>query len=251
MKRENIVQLLILLLSIILILFANYYPTNPSGDNVEKISINTVLLSIGCSILAVVIINFVEYHITLPEVNFMKVINSWKLVSIFKTRQEMNTVTNKLLLKSEELDIAALGASGFINYQGDVLKERLKKGLKIRFLIPHRESNFISQREKDEMAQEGSIKKAISDLVEWVETTKKELNLSDSAIQIREYSCLPIDSIMRIDNNLFTGPFMVKKKSQLTMSYQYKKGGDGYEYYNKYFEDIWNDVNITNPVKLG
>ncbi|SDI00788.1 hypothetical protein SAMN04488136_14411 [Vibrio xiamenensis] len=251
MKRENIVQLLILLLSIILILFANYYPTTPSGDNVEKISINTVLLSIGCSILAVVIINFVEYHITLPEVNFMKVINSWKLVSIFKTRQEMNTVTNKLLLKSEELDIAALGASGFINYQGDVLKTRLQKGLKIRFLIPHKESDFIAQREKDEMAQEGSIKKAISDLVEWVRITKKELNLSDSAIQIREYSCLPIDSIMRIDSNLFTGPFMVKKKSQLTMSYQYKKGGDGYEYYKKYFEEIWNDDNITNPIELG
>ncbi|WP_062570238.1 hypothetical protein [Pseudoalteromonas arabiensis] len=248
MKRENIVQLLILLLSIILILFANFYPTNSSIDNIEKISINTVLLSIGCSILAVVIINFVEYHITLPEVNFMKVINSWKLVSIFKTRQEMNTVTNKLLLKSEELDIAALGASGFINYQGDILKERLKKGLKIRFLIPNKESNFIVQREIDEMAQEGSIKKAISDLVEWVESTQKELNLSDSTIQIREYSCLPIDSIMRIDSNLFTGPFMVKKKSQLTMSYQYKQGGIGYEYYKKYFEDIWNDDKTVSPI---
>lgn len=248
MKRKKIVQLVISLVGIIFMLLAYYFSTNSSDGNMEKVS--TVLLSIGCSILAVVIVNFIEYQITLPEVNSINIIKFWKLVAIFKTRQDMNNVTNKLLLKSKELDIAALGASGLINYQKNVLKDRLRDGLKIRFLVPNKNSFFITQREKDEEAQEGSIKNSISSLIKWAENTKKELNLPDSAIQIKEYSCLPIDSIMRIDGNIFTGAFMVKKQSQLTMSYQYKKNGYGYNYYKDYFEDIWNDGNITNTIKL-
>ncbi len=246
MKRENIVQLLIFLLGIILILFACFFPTKTSDGNMERIS--TVLLSIGCSILAVVIINFVEYHIKLRELNSIKIISDWKLIAIFKTRQEMNSVTNKLLSKADELDIAALGSSGLINFQGNILKERLRKGLKIRFLIPSEISGFINQREKDEMVQDGYIKKNISDLIQWIKETKEELNLQNSAIQIKEYSCLPLDSIMRIDDNIFIGAFMVKKKSQVTMAYQYGENGYGYNYYKDYFEDIWNDKSITNSI---
>ncbi|MCW0507852.1 hypothetical protein [Aeromonas piscicola] len=246
MKRQKIVQLLILLLSIIFILAAILYSYvySESGNS----NVNTILLSIGCSILAVVIINFVEYQIILPEVNTLKIMNLWKLVSIFETRQEMNNETNKLLKNALELDIAAFGSKGLLNFQGEILKERLTKGLKIRFLVPNKDSAFIRQREVDENATTDEIKNNIARLIAWVESTKKELNLGDGKILIKEYSSLPTESIMRIDNDVFVGPFMINKVSQLTMAYQYKKNGKGYEYYHGYFNRIWDNDEITRFV---
>jgi hypothetical protein len=247
-KRKNIVQILIFLLGFILILLAIFFTSTPAGNSDTSISINTILLSIGCSIISVVIINFVEYHITLPEVNVLKFIDSWKLVAIYDTRQAMNAETNKLLEKAEELDIAAFGCKGLINYQGDVLKNRLRKGMKIRFLVPDKDSDFIKQREVDEKATLGEIKKTIEDLILWIKDVRTTLNLADDQIEIKKYSCLPLDSIMRIDSELFTGPFMVKKVSQLTMAYQYRSGGRGYTYYSNYFNEIWNDSSISSYV---
>nr|WP_279010689.1 hypothetical protein [Aeromonas jandaei] len=246
MKRKNIVQTVILLIAIILVLIALKLQSGPP----DSVSSNwyTILLSIGCSIIAVVIINIVEYQIILSEVNTIKIVNSWKLVSIFETRAEMNIETNRLLQNASELDIAALGSRGLINFQGDVIKEKLKKGLKIRFLVPRKDSDFISQREIDEGATAGEIKNNIDRLIEWVESTKRELSLNNDEIVVREYSSLPVDSIMRIDGNIFVGPFMIGKLSQLTMAYQYKKGGKGYQYYEDYFNRIWNDENISHSV---
>lgn len=250
MKRQNIVQIVILLIAIIMVLVATFcLPSSDLSNNTStELGVGTILLSIGCSIIAVVIINFVEYQITISEVTTIKIINNWKLVSIFSTRQEMNTATNALLDKATEIDISAFGCKGLINYQGDILKKRLKNGLKIRFLVPDKESDFIKQREIDEDAVGGEIKNTIEKLIEWVEVTKRDMNLGRNQILIKQYSCLPMDSIMRIDGNLFTGPFMIKKVSQLTMAYQYKKGGEGYKYYSDYFNSIWNNDDISTPI---
>lgn len=245
MKRRNLVQLFILLVGVILILTAMLFNPQPSNENELSISVNTILLSIGCSVIAVVIINFVEYYIILPEVNILQFLNSWKLVSIFETRADMNRVTNEMLRRAEEIDIAAFGSKGLINAQGNLLKDRIRNGLRIRFLVPDKDSEFVKQRERDEKATDCEIKNNIEALISWINQANVELNLKNNQIQIKMYSCLPIESIMRIDDHLFTGPFMIKKVSQLTMAYQYKKGGQGYTYYSNYFNDIWNDESIS------
>ncbi|WP_324041065.1 hypothetical protein [Aeromonas caviae] len=250
MKRKNIVQFLILLIGFIFVLGATIMQSDASVPDSGASTSNwgTILLSIGCSIIAVVIINFVEYQIILSEVNTLNIVNAWKLVSIFETRAKMNDETNKLLQTANEIDIAALGSKGLISSQGDVIKRRLENGLKIRFLVPERSSHFISQREIDENATPNEINNNINRLVSWVESTKRELGLRDDSIVIKEYSSLPMDSIMRIDDNIFVGPFMIGQLSQLTMAYQYKKGGKGFQYYHDYFNKVWNDTAITSPV---
>lgn len=240
MKRQNIVQVIIFLLGLCMFLGAFL---------LDDSNVRTILLSIGCSIVAVVIINFVEYQITLPEVNFIKKMNSWKLIEIFETRQKMNDVTNRLLENADILDIAAFGCKGFINYNNELLVKRLKGGMKIRFLVPDKDSAFIRQREIDEEVTLGEIKQTIELLIKWVNKVKSDNDLKHDQIIMKKYSCLPIDSIMIIDDNLFTGPFMTKKISQLTMAYQYKKGGIGYKYYKDYFDGIWNDSEISTLIE--
>jgi len=242
MSKKCLSQIIILLLGIILVILSFLFNGNTSDKN---ITINIVFLSIGCSIISVVIINHFEYIITLPEREIIINVNAWGLSSIYETRAKMNEDTNKLLLSAKELDIAVFGAKGLINYQGEVLKKRLKEGMKMRILIPNKDSAFIEQREKDENAANGEITKSINDLHNWVILTKKELNLSEDSLLIKQYNCLPIESIMRIDNDIFVGPFMVKKISQLTIGYRYHQGGKGYDYYQKYYNSIWDDDNIS------
>ena len=239
MKRQHIVQVIILLMGAISILLSII---------IKNTSISTILISVGCSILAVVIINFVEYQITLPDVNAMKCLNAWGLTSIYETRQSMNAATNNLIEKADEIDIAALGCRGLINFQGAVLKMRLKNGLKIRFLVPERNTQFITQKEIDEGATKDDINNNINHLIRWIQNTRQELSLNDDQLIIKQYKALPIESIMRIDNKLFTGPFMAQKLSHLTMAYEYKKGGKGYDYYLNYFNEIWNNQTITTSI---
>jgi len=239
MNRKQLAQLLISLIGVIFVILSFLSHGN---------YINIVFLSIGCSIISVVIINYIEYLITLPDRETLRSVNSWGLKSIYETRAEMNKYTNKLLLSAKELDIAVLGAKGLINYQGNLLKERLKQKMIMRILIPRIDSEFIAQREKDENAITGEINKTIHDLMNWAKLTVEELKLSSGSLIVKQYDCLPIESIIRIDNDLFVGPFMVKKVSQLTMAYHYRKGGKGYDYYHKYFNEIWLDSTISKAV---
>jgi hypothetical protein len=247
MSKKELSQIIILLIGLLLVVFSFFIYRNINENN---ITVNTVLLSIGCSIISVVIINYFEYLITLPEKKTIININNWGLITIYDTRSKMNDDTNKLLSSAKELDIAVFGAKGLINYQGGVLKERLKKGMIMRILIPVKDSEFIKQREIDENVTNGEITKSINDLCNWLSSVKKELNLSEDSIIIKQYKSLPIESIMRIDKDIFVGPFMVKKISQLTMAYHYQQGGKGYDYYRKYFISIWNDNAISDFVSL-
>lgn len=249
MKFRNVVQFIIFLVGVVLILSALLFKAEPSVEGEQNISINIILLSIGCSVIAAVIINIFEHYLTLPEVDLLRFLNYWNLVNIFETRSDMNKVSNELMKKAKEIDISSLGNKSLINYQGDLLKSRLRNGMKIRFLVPDKDSEFIKQREIDESATTGEIKNNINYLIDWVRSTKDELNLKNDQIEIKVYTCLPTESIMRIDNHLFVGPFMIKKISQLTMAYQYKKGGNGYNYYRNYFNDIWKDESISKEVE--
>jgi len=248
MTSKKWAQLFILSLGIIFVMLSFLIHRN---ENNIIVDINIVFLSIGCSIISVVIINYIEYLTTLPERETIKSVNTWGLKSIYETRAEMNNYTNKLLVSAKELDIAVFGAKGLINYQGNTIKERLKQKMIMRILIPMINSEYIAQREKDENAINGEITKTINDLKNWVQLTKNELGLSDNSLSIMQYNYLPIESIMRIDNDLFVGPFMARKVSQLTMAYHYHKGGKGYDYYNDYFNDIWNNSLNNNINKVS
>jgi len=186
MNRKQIAQLLISLIGVIFVMLSFL-----SHRNDNNIDINIVFLSIGCSIISVVIINYIEYLITLPDRETLKSVNSWGLKSIYETRAEMNKYTNRLLLSAKELDIAVLGAKGLINYQGSLLKERLKQKMIMRILIPRIDSAFITQREKDENAINGEINKTIQDLINWAKLTAEEIKLSGGSLIIKQYDCLP------------------------------------------------------------
>jgi len=53
---------------------------------------------------------------------------------------------------------------------------------------------------------------------------------------------------MRIDKQIFIGPFMINKISQLTISYEFISGSKGFNYYKDYFNELWNNPGLTADV---
>lgn len=201
----------------------------------------TVLVSIGCSLLASSIVTFLSSKYLTRISRVKDIIQHWGLEGIYETRQAMNRSTDEVLNQSEnELDIIAFGLRSFRDAKTKIIKEKVKRGLKIRIITLDPSSEFVTQREKDEKEVSGQIGKTILDLIKWVDDIKKE-SPDPKNISIKFYNSLPQDFYFRIDNHIFFGPYLYGKASQQTISYEFKGNSVGYEYYKDYFDELWND----------
>lgn len=213
-----------------------------------KDNLYTILISIGTSIIASSVIAFLSARYLIHKNKIKDIMEKWGLEGIYSTRADMNLSSNKYLERAEkEIDIMALGMRSFRDAKGDLIKKKVKNGVRIRILTVYPESFFIAQREKDEKKVEGEIKRTIDDLIVWV----KELqNVSPNInkVQLKTYNTYPLESYLRIDDHIFIGPNMYKKLSQQTISYEFKGNSEGFQYYNKYFNDLWEDKSFCQFV---
>lgn len=167
--------------------------------------------------------------------------SDWGLHNIYETRQEMNIRCNELYddLHSR-LDICAFGLKSFRDAKNTIIRKKVKNGLKIRILSPNPKSPYIEQREKDEDVASGDIGKQITALRRWVNKLQKDAPEPHS-VEHRYYNSLPLDFYWHQQNNIFIGPYMQNKGSQQTITYEFLAGGKGYDYYQTYFDDLWDD----------
>lgn len=106
--------------------------------------------------------------------------------------------------------------------------------------------HFLKQREKEEFLLPGEISGAIKDTISFFEKINNQY--PDSA-QIRLYDSLPLDLYWRQDDILATGPYLYGKTSQLTITYEFRSGTDGFSYYEEYFENLWSDHRFCKNYK--
>jgi len=239
-KKVNSVQLIvslsIILISIILLLLQRKYWS-------EDVTINSVLCGlIGSGVMLLITTVFVDYKTEYD------VWNDWKLEKIFKTRVEKNQESDPKLKQHNlsRLDAVAFGLSNFRAFHTNDIQNCLNHGMNIRMLVMDPDGTFVSQREKEEHDAPGNISVAIKDLVSWA----KELNQfsSNGKIEVKFYTSMTLDFYWRIDDELYVGPYMYKKKSQQTITYKFVKGGVGFDLYTSYFEDLWRDADNISAV---
>jgi hypothetical protein len=207
-----------------------------------------ILISIGCSLLASSIVTYLSSKYLAHISRIREIIQRWGLEGIYKTRQEMNRSTDEAFEYLEnELDIIAFGLRSFRDAKTKIVKEKVKRGLRIRIITLKPSSGFIAQRERDEKEVPGQIKKTVMDLIKWVDELKKE-SPNPENITIRFYDKLPEDFYFRVDDHIYIGPYLYGIASQQTISYEFKGNSTGYEYYKDYFEKLWNDPEFCQPL---
>lgn len=211
------------------------------GMSVIDTDITTILVSVGCSLLASSIVAFLSSRYLLRKNKIKDIIDKWGLEGIYRTRQEMNLSCNRNLNQLEsELDIIAFGLKSFRNSQTDEMIKKVEKGLSIRILTINPNSPYLKQREKDEKEVAGQIKNTILELEKWVNVLKDKA-MDSNNVQMKYYDTLPLDFYFREDDYIYIGPYQYGISSQQTISYEFRKDSEGYEYYLRYFEKLWSD----------
>ena len=167
--------------------------------------------------------------------------NTWGLKEIFETRQKMNIRLNEAWEDLQNnLDIIGFGFKSFRDAHTNSVIEKVEKGLKIRILTLNPFSQFVKQREKDELELNESIKKTIIDLEKWVAKLKKASS-DENNIQLKFYNSLPLEFYWKQEEILCVGPYLHGIGSQQTVTFEYEKGTNGYKFYCNYFENLWNN----------
>ncbi len=199
-----------------------------------------ILLSVGCSLIASSVVSFLtsKYLVRLNRVK--RIIEHWGLEAIYGTRQEMNRSTEIALESLENnLDIIAWGLKSFRDAKDKIIREKVKRGLKIRFITLAPDSDYVRQREVDEKESPGQIKNTILHLQKWIEELQK-IAPDPKNVQVKYYNSLPEDFYFRVDESVFVGPYLWGISSQQTISYEFKGSSRGTLYYRDYFERLWN-----------
>lgn len=203
--------------------------------------LRNILLSIGCSLIASSVVSYLTSKYLVRMSRIKNIIENWGLEAIYETRQKMNQSTDIAFESLEShLDIIAWGLKSFRDAKDNVIREKVKRGLKIRFITHHPDSENVKQREIDEKEAPGQIRQTILHLQKWIEDLQKIAPKPDN-IQVKYYNSLPEDFYFRVDDHVFIGPYLYGISSQQTISYEFKAPAQGAKYYMDYFDRLWND----------
>lgn len=234
--NERLINLLVTCLGIIFIVIGVLF----SFTNNE--TIKTILISIGTSLIASAVVSFLASIYIFKHKREKEITDIWRLISIKDNRSEMNIEVHRRLNNAEnQLDIIGYGMKSFRESRDELIRSRLQKGLKVRIITVDPNCNFLKQRDIDENKMEGSTANSINQLNDWVNKLNNEY---DKSVEIRFCKTLPTEVYFRVDDYIYVGPYQCGKESQQTITMEYHSQGTGFQYYNSYFEKLWNDENF-------
>jgi hypothetical protein len=204
-----------------------------------------IILSIGTSIVASAVVVGLSSRYLMRQRNVQEMFDRWGLMGLFHTRSSMNARADETLKElRHQLDLMGFGLLAFRHAQGATIEAKVRSGLEVRVLTVAPDSQCVMQRERDEGGTVGQIAKTIRDLHTWIEELKRQ-SPNPAKVQIRFCDGALIQSYYRQDDYIYTGPYLRGKPSQQTITYEFRRGGEGFDYWSTYFEALWNDPDFA------
>jgi hypothetical protein len=236
--NSRLVNALILLLGIVLVLLSFL------GESSSRTSI--VLLSVGASVIAAGLVSFMISLYSIESWASYDDVAKWRLTGIYKTRAAKNSYADeKLAACLEQIDIAAFGLKSFRDASTELVRKKVRSGVRIRILCLGPDSPYVSAREKSENEVPGQIRGTIIALQEWIRELQT-LASENQQVQLKYYDSLPLEFYFRIDQTLYVGPYLHGYGSQQTITLEFEQPGMGFEYWQAYFDTLWNDGHFAS-----
>lgn len=175
----------------------------------------------------------------------------WELYKVTDNRYNFNEIMQKFFVNAEKsIDIIAFGLSRSreINTAADVAKSIKDRNIKIRLICPYPYSHTAEEQDRFEASIDDRssfscthhTKETINGLLGWVNQIQTRLDDGfKNNIDIVHYNELPLFFYMRIDNDLYVGPYILGRSSKDAITFHFRNGGKGFEYFTKYFEMTW------------
>ena len=228
---ERLINIVIFLVGCVLII---------SGWPVKNEQAETILISIGASLVASSAVAFLSSVYIRRYRRAKEISEQWGLQSITDKRATMNIEINKQMQTvSNNLDYIAFGMTSLRQGAESTVLDCLRRGAELRLLTVDPESKFLPVRDREEKKMEGSTATSIRQLVDWAKKLEEKY---PGKVKLRYNPAIPTEFYCRADRMIYTGPYQYGRESQQTMTFAYKGPGLAFDFYTKYFDELWKDA---------
>ena len=158
---------------------------------------------------------------------------------------------DKRLKKAKTIDIVAYGLGSFYeDYSKDFA--RLSKQARVRIVAVDPDApaasqgfSFADARDIEEGQSPGRTR---GDVERLVRTIRESEDIDKERLQVRLMSSIPSVNIMRIDDEIFWGPYLLAEQSRNTFTMVVQRSGFLFESLNRHFEQLW-EHHTTAPTE--
>lgn len=204
---------------------------------------NTILLSVGTSIVAASIVAFLdmlrgegvrEYD---EKINDIIVVGG--IESIYK-RRDLEEYNELVINSKKSIDITGYSLRGFYESNKDIILKKCSenKEFLVRILLVNPESQFSTNRDIEENEQDSQLfRETYNNLLKW---SRKSTN-----IQIKLMDAPLSDMIYRIDDVMYTGPYFYRTSSKETYTNRLNCNGWLFKAYQDNFDRMWVEAKST------
>lgn len=210
------------------------------GRSVESDSfVSTLLISIGTSIVAGVIVTFIDVlSKSFQDYMFVDINNIIDKAGISKIffKRDLDEYDELIKGLSDSIDISGYSLRSFYQSYGDILIEKVSKNkkIKIRMLLVDPSTIFSQDMEELENGVPGDIYRSS------INTMYQKFK-GHTGIQIRTIKHSMGHMTYRIDDVMYVGPFFHEKSSKSTHTIKLKKG-ELFTSYQKDFDRMWDEA---------
>jgi hypothetical protein len=213
------------------------------GDSISQ-GIGGSLVATGMA--GLVLFLYVRSSDTLRE--RLEVFTHAGMTSIFPHRSvRIRGEYDRRFRDAKKIDLAGYGLSSFREDYRDMFVEWSER-IDVRILLPDPDfpteaSRLADQRDKEEGRTIGDTHR---DILAFEETINQMTDLDRSRFQVRRFRAIPAINFLRIDDEIFWGPYLIGEQSRNTPTMLVTKGGFLFDVLTSHFERLWNG-GFSNP----
>lgn len=224
-------NLIIFLAAVALLVLATFIEMPPKIGN--------IIISFACSMIGGSVVIFMLSNNILNLYNIKKLMGTWGLESIYRSRKEVVKRLEKgVKTVNKELDCIIFGNETFLQSQEKMIIKRLGDSLKVRVITLNPASPYLEQLERELGLEKDLLKESITKLTAWIEGLK-EKSKKPEFLQLKYYDYLPLDFYLRVDGTIYTSSYLNGVNPDDSITYSFCSQSQGYEYYLSYFEKNW------------
>uniref|UniRef100_Q11FT7 Uncharacterized protein n=1 Tax=Chelativorans sp. (strain BNC1) TaxID=266779 RepID=Q11FT7_CHESB len=210
----------------------------------ERIFGATLAQSVGSGLLATGIAGMALYlYIRLTErmQNRLEVIASAGISSVFPHRSvRIKEQYDRRLTSAKRIDLVGLGLSSFREDYAREFAEWSHRA-EVRILVldpdfPTKAQSLADYRDLEEGGAKGEIR---ADIEAFQVAVDSDEDIDRTRFQVRRMRSIPAINLLRIDDEIFWGPYLMTERSRNSPTILVRRGGFMFDHLERHFEATW------------
>jgi hypothetical protein len=215
---------------------------------------NTAGFAVGASLMAAGLAGWVVFAHVLISQNVSEQLDmlfGFGVERIFDARSVRirTEYVCRLEAARDRIDVIGFGLSAFReDFSEEFAKWKERATIRILLIDPEFPTSgctYAAQRDREENNPPGKIAADVRKFVNDVGNLMTSEGVR--VFEVRLYRCLPAVNILRVDNELFWGPYLLEP-SRNSPTFLVRKGGLLYERFTRQFDRIWENEELSRSV---